>query len=61
MAEEIISTGTAAKEWGCSARTIERYIKAGKLKAKKDLASNRFKILRSEWETFKARNLKDVA
>lgn len=59
--EERLSTGQCAKEWGVTPRTIERYIKSGKLKAKQDLASNRFKILRSDWEEFKARNLKDVA
>jgi len=60
MEEERISTAIAAKEWGCTARTIERYIKTGKLKAKVD-RFRRYKILRSDWETFKAKNLTEVA
>jgi excisionase family DNA binding protein len=59
MAEEYIGTKQAAKEWGSTSRTIERYIKAGRLKAKFD--GYRYKILRTDWETFKARHLTDVA
>ena len=59
MAAEFIGTAKAGKEWGVSSRTIERYIKAGRLKAKK--FGQRYKILISDWEEFKARNLKDVA
>ena len=54
-----IGTARAAKEWDVSARSIERYIKAGRLKAKK--FGQRYKILLSDWEEFKVRNLKDVA
>lgn len=56
---DFISTGQAAKEWGCTARTIERYIKAGRLPAV--VAGRRYKILRSDWDTFKARQVHDVA
>ena len=56
---EFIGTARAAKEWGVSPRSIERYIKTGRLKAKK--FGQRYKILLSDWEEFKARNLKEVA
>jgi excisionase family DNA binding protein len=57
--DELMTTVKAAQEWGCSRRTIERFIKSGKLKAKR--AGRYYKIFRSDWETFKARQLVDVA
>ena len=59
MNSEMITTKTAAAEWGCTRRTIERYIKSGKLKAFTD--GHRYKILRTDWDTFKARHLVNVA
>lgn len=54
-----IGTAQAAKDVGFTSRTIERYIKTGKLKAK--VLGRRYLILESDWKEFKARNIKDVA
>lgn len=59
MAVKYIGTAKAAEEIGFTSRTIERYIKAGKLKAKK--LGRRYLILESDWNEFKARNIKDAA
>jgi len=59
MKDEYIGTAIAAKELGYTPKTIERYIKAGKIRAKRH--GRHYKILRSDWETYKKRTLKDIA
>lgn len=56
---EYISTTIAAEEIGCDRKTIERRIREGKLTAYK--FGRHFRIVRTDWETFKARHFKKVA
>jgi len=54
---EYISTGTAGAEIGYTAKTIERWIKSGRIEAKR--IGRYYRIHRPYWENFKAKHLID--